>query len=328
MKTRLLRRSNFPNSVDYFKTMEVRTIAVAILLGALGLFALTPLMPLPLRDVGSSSSKRNGPSTVSGPSQHDSESRQPHYKIHKDSHASGGIVFFMHVPKTGGDAMQRNMMNHSNVEYSFGIGNDRFNRLKRRMEQVVMTGTDNDSIFWAEAHTAVPSFLSIVKSDLMRWRATAQQNGVTWAISSFEYNCVAIKRCGRPPETEDSLLQISVANPQCSYLSKGWHELQRKASWDPSPEDCNQVYDTLLDQMDWVGTMEAYNETLHVPEEIMGRDVLSTWKKYNVGHGKLNPSTVSNNTLEYLERISWLDRELYNKVSWTYALSERLEGVL
>ena len=126
-------------------------------------------------------------------------------KIIRGSHAHGGIVFFMHVPKTGGNAMGHNLMQYDDIDYVFLKGSD---PLKNPMSESVVQGVSNNTILFFKAHTEIPSFLQLA-ADLKNWRQMASQNGVpffaftmlrdpiAYAVSAFEYVCVPCKAMWR-----------------------------------------------------------------------------------------------------------------------------------
>jgi hypothetical protein len=92
----------------------------------------------------------------------------------------------------------------------------------------------------------------------------------------------------------------------------------------PTPEDCNNVYDMLLQDMDWIGTTEAMSqETIPLLTFMLSHNMTlanTIMPPFNVMAATKNATVVLKRssllptTEEYIRSLSYLDQEMYNKV--------------
>lgn len=153
-----------------------RTVIVLAALSAMVLFRtsnlISPAMELDTIDSDSSSSQ--GQSNTPWTTQHK-------HLLH-NSHANGGIIFFVHIPKTGGAAMRHNTASWTN--FFEAVGKKGFHALQIKMNQTLSDPHtaiwDNPNrlkrIHFYSMHTLMPSFMQL-RPLLKAWREQAEQQG-------------------------------------------------------------------------------------------------------------------------------------------------------
>lgn len=273
----------------------------------------------------------------------------PSRKIHRKSHQHGGIVLFWHIPKTAGSSIGHNMRSYPWIDYVFGKGPKKCRHFHAKMNEATTRNItdrlplDTKKVMWGEVHTGCDSILEIRES-LASWRAAAEQRGipffaftmlrdpVSWAISAFEYFCVdpTYQRCKKvyQADTEENLLETALPNPQLNFLSHSWLHgggmTPRRV--DPTLQDEEEIIDLILDQFDWVGRVEEFNETVYVLEQILDEKLMDAFalNVYNTNaKGALHKDTLTHEGLAHIQGISEIDQELYDKLSQAYTLKDR-----
>ena len=195
------------------------------------------------------------------------------------SFENGGVIFFLHTPKTGGTTIRLNVQKLDRVDYYFGTNYSTYWDTAPLVEDAILHGTHNRSILFFEIHAKDSPSLLRLRKRLKRWRDTAAHNKVSvffftvlrdslpYALSHFNFFHVqkrnpTFEQCNA---TEENFLRLSLSNPQCQFLAKGESSMRAQKIKDivVQPETCEQVYDTIRESLDWVGTTERLsNESL------------------------------------------------------------------
>jgi hypothetical protein len=202
------------------------------------------------------------------------------------SFENGGVIFFLHVPKTGGTTIRLNVQKLDRVDYHFGKNYSTYWDTAPLVEDAILHGTHNRSILFLEIHAKDSPSLLRLRKRLKRWRDTAAHNKVSvffftvlrdslpYALSHFNFFHVqkrnpTFEQCNA---TEENFLRLSLSNPQCQFLANGEPSMRAQKIKDVvvQPEKCEQVYETFLDSLDWVGTTERLNnETLPLMSQLL-----------------------------------------------------------
>lgn len=125
------------------------------------------------------------------------------------------------------------------------------------------------------------------------------------------------------------MMKLVQHNMQLHFLNSGWHAdafNNRRDRYDPfrARQEQEDTWESMLQHLDWVGTLEAYNETLSVLGRITGKpDLVDSWEKHNEKKiGVLSPSKLASDSVETIKELSSFDRELYERVRQTYTLEK------
>jgi hypothetical protein len=110
-------------------------------------------------------------------------------------------------------------------------------------------------------------------------------------------------------------------------LARGEYSLRQTIRQRPSLQECEQVHQALLDNMDWVGTTERMTEeTLRLVQRLLPLPdnfsfppqlVSSKLRNESLSLEDLSPSTVST-----LEAMSTFDRDLYHNATQAFRFDD------
>lgn len=252
----------------------------------------------------------------------------------------GGIVFFLHIPKTGGVSVRKALASGSG-HYILSDSRRKFNKYKERMGEFCKYGTEGKVIVF-ELHASDSPSLMELSSKLDDWRTIAKQNNVPFfafsvvrepssmEVSFFNfYNGMDHDDPNynyyEDPSEQDFVDNI-VPDPQCGFLARGDSILyDEKEQQRFQPADCIAAYKTLHRQMDWVGTTATLStETFPLLRMLIGSNANADHlapeniKTKNKSPSKISQSNLSSQTIDLIHDMTRLDQNLYSKVKHDY----------
>jgi Sulfotransferase family len=259
------------------------------------------------------------------------------------SFANGGIIFFLHIPKTGGITV-RKALQRGNGVYLLGDERRKFDKYKRDLAKYVKNGTDGKVVVF-ELHAAnCPNFAE-VSGRLHGWKSEASKNNVPFfaftvlreplshALSFFNYYYGMDHGDNNfeyyETATEHDLLNTARTNPQCGFLVKGGAIINhQRLGQRVLVRECKAAYNNLLDNMDWVGsTASLSNETFPLLRSIVGSSRTDHGADHllaeNVQHKNKSPdkvvmSDLSPRTVERIRKMTYWDQKLYEATQRDY----------
>jgi hypothetical protein len=264
----------------------------------------------------------------------------PLHKIDTNITTNGGVVFFLHIPKTGGTTLRLNLERYERIRYIFAKNYSVYWETAPLVEDAIVHGTANNTVLFYEIHaTTAPSFFRL-RHRLRRWKDTAERNGVptffltllrdSTAYAFSHFNFFHIQR--RNPTFEqcnatlDNFLRLTLYNPQCQFLFQGEASMraQKPKNRVLTKQDCDAVQEHLMELMDWIGATEHLsNETLPLLSRLLNLPYNHTWTNHKVSRDAqdvyFGMDNVTEAVLDWIQHdMSFMDREMYSKARDRY----------
>jgi hypothetical protein len=285
----------------------------------------------------SSEIKRDGPVTV----------KSKRFPLFED----GGVVVFLHIAKTGGTSIRKNFGNFSHIDFKTLYTMDQWKEASDTADRLLTRKVPEDErrILFLEPHGMKAMGMPTLHQYLRRWRRfatlhntsffafTLVREPVSYAVSYF--NFFNAKPCSIPrcpwklyPASDENLLKTNRPDMQCMLLARDHWDIFMN---DVHPEqvdkdECDDVYQTIRKEMDWVGTTEemsaetiplltrmlTHNQTL---AESMG--VFNVIKATKPGSKIiLSPDTLQPDTVDAIRTMSSNDQAIYEAVKMDFPL--------
>jgi len=257
----------------------------------------------------------------------------------------GGIVFFLHIPKTGGTTMRAFLQKHAD-QLHVARNSHGWQGMIQQMDEAVVNGTDGKLIAFETHDQNVPSYRQL-SPKLREWKRKAKENNVSFfmatllresvsmQISSFNYYYVAPwKKLAN--DTVQDFHDTLLYNPQCSFLQEGgvfFGNLDRKRpelrdtrnrlNAALRKEHCDAVYTTLLEDMDWVGTTEQIKtETLPLFHHLFQHTNITGKGHVNKMKVRMKRERLNETDVAWVLNTTLWDQQWYNATREIYRFDE------
>lgn len=267
---------------------------------------------------------------------------------------SGGLIFFLHIPKTGGTTIRRNLEKVERVKYIFAKNFSTYYETSPLVEQTIIQhgrGNNNTILFYEIHATTAPAFYKL-RGKLKRWRTTAKRNNVpvfffslirepvAYSFSHFNFFHIqernpSFERCNA---TETNFIRKSVFNPQCQFLYRGEPSLRgqntnARYNFTVHEHICHVIQNDMVELMDWIGSTEYLSiETIPLLSKLLNLPASFKWDNFRVGkndpeHIYFDEKNVSSLALQTIRDLNIFDTDLYNNVTKYYKY-ERIKAQL
>jgi hypothetical protein len=246
----------------------------------------------------------------------------------------GGVIFFLHIAKTGGVTIRKNFEEFAGVRMKRCRGVKLWNQLSEEIDNILTGNTTNKDTLFIEFHGDVPGLITLHKR-LHRWRADATRHQtsfftftlvrepVSFYLSYFNYfwtdQCKTL--CSQPIQapTEENLLATAIPNHQALWLTRDSHDMNQ-----PVTKVEFEIVQVFMQQdLDWIGTTEEMQTTtLPLLSYMLAQNFSSSLPAFNrMAHtAGLKRTGLSVDTLEKLRELAPLDFELYDAVQRDFSL--------
>lgn len=254
---------------------------------------------------------------------------------------NGMILFYLHIPKTGGTTMMAPFVKHPDWKYRMVFGFGKQTRYRKEMYDWLDNWEKGTKVYYEyHAGTAAPYMDSQVREDLLVWRAMAKVRNVPFfaftvvreplsmAVSHFNFYYAASedpRYFWVPNPTEKDFMELGVPDPQCLFAIKS--ELAYYKNWRQqgkpirsTQKACQNVYDAMVHDFDWIGTTEGLStQTFPILEQL--GEVRYCPEVRNQSRNRINKRTLSQTALDFVHNTTQWDRAIYEQAQKDFPYS-------
>jgi hypothetical protein len=225
------------------------------------------------------------------------------------------------------------------------LGNEKQKQYTEEMYKTLHNWESGTKIFYEHhAGPADPYMAPNVRKDLHTWRDMAAKQGIpffaftlvreplSFAISMNNFYYFTHMQFGDwtrfyyiENPTQVDFLNVSLPNPQCLFClhsELAYHAVGRQdrtPSYVPQ-ERCEDLYDALSLDLDWVGTTETMsNETIPILEEISQLKFRRKIVK-NKSKEKISKSNLTQAAVDHIRDITRFDQNIYDRAKRDFRL--------
>jgi hypothetical protein len=283
----------------------------------------------------SSEIKRDGPVAV----------KSKRFPLFED----GGVVVFLHIAKTGGTSIRKNFGNFSHIDFKTLYTMDQWKEASDTADRILTrkVSADKRRILFLEPHGMRAMGMPTLHQYLRRWKRfsnlhntsffafTLVREPVSYAVSYFNFfnaKPCSIAKCPWKlySASDENLLKTNRPDMQCMLLARDHWDIFMN---DVHPEqvdkdECDDVYQTIRKEMDWVGTTDEMSaETIPLLTRMLAPNQTHTFDVFNVIKATkpgskiiLSPEALQPDTIESLRITSSNDQAIYEAVKRDFTL--------
>lgn len=243
---------------------------------------------------------------------------------------NGLIVFFLHIPKTGGSTLQT-ILRESVDHYYNGWTMQGYQKSVKAMD-LALDKWDNKT-HCMELHSAnAPPFVTALEK-VQSWKQRCQalnipffaftimREPISLSFSFFQFYHSGVHRKFQTIRnaTEEEFLHHTLHNPQCLFLTRSEMSFMpqvRAESLGLSEKECEAALSGMTFTLDWVGTTETLStETLPLLSTVL-QSPLDATKRENTSPSKnFQIHQLSEAGLQQLQQWNRLDAAMYNRTT-------------
>lgn len=258
---------------------------------------------------------------------------------------NGIIIYYMHIPKTGGTTQLAPFALNKDWRYRQVYGSSKQSRYRLEMYDLLEqweAGSNTRVYYEYHAGTAGPYMDQQNREDVNVWRAMAKVRNIPFfaftvmrephsmALSHFNFYYADEKENSRfywrPEATETDFLELSVPNPQCLFCLKSERAYEKGYRNDKdnsihvSKEGCDAVYQAFLDDFDWIGTTDKLSsETFPILEHI--GQVRYCKGVRNQSFNRIKKSKLSPAAMQEMVKFTSYDLTLYTRAQQDFPVT-------